>query len=153
MRQKGSFRNWYKMMEITLKCCQSLSLSRTRCQLSVTGPLVLWFKHLLLRNSHFIWNFSGMGERKFVQMVLVTWPRWPPCPFMVKTFFSGTQRPLILKLGLQHLVLKCYYVCSNYDPGLTLTYFTTRSNLVPCAFVWEKGKTIVVHDIKVGRCS
>ena len=36
-----------------------------------------------------------------------------------------------------------------------------RSNLVPYAFVWEKGKTmcfffsetIVVYDIKVGRCS
>ena len=33
-----------------------------------------------------------------------------------------------------------------------------RSNLVPYAFVWEKGKTmdfsetIVVHDVKVGRC-
>ena len=33
------------------------------------------------------------------------------------------------------------------------------SNLVPYAFVWEKGKatefseTIVVYDIKVGRCS
>ena len=26
-----------------------------------------------------------MGERKFVQMVLVTWPRMPPCPFMVKS--------------------------------------------------------------------
>ena len=32
-------------------------------------------------------------------------------------------------------------VCSNDDPGLTLTYFTARSNLVPYAFVWEKGKT------------
>ena len=28
---------------------------------------------------------SGMGEQKFVQMVLVTWPRWLPCPYMVKT--------------------------------------------------------------------
>ena len=26
-----------------------------------------------------------MGERKFIQTVLVTWPRWPPCPYMVKT--------------------------------------------------------------------
>ena len=49
--------------------------------------------------------------------------------------------------------------CSNDDPGLTVTYFMGRSNLVPCAFVWEKGKTmdfsetIVVYDIKVGRCS
>ena len=48
---------------------------------------------------------------------------------------------------------------SNDDPGLTLTYFTARSNLVSYAFVLEKGKpmdfseTIVVCDVKVGRCS
>ena len=30
----------------------------------------------------------------------------------------------------------------NDDPGLTLTYFTARSNLVPFAFVWERGKTM-----------
>ena len=47
--------------------------------------------------------------------------------------------------------------CSIDDPGLTLTYFTARSNLAPYAFVWEKVKTmdfsetIVVYDIKVGR--
>ena len=27
-----------------------------------------------------------MAERKFVQMVVVTRPRWPPCPYMVKFF-------------------------------------------------------------------
>ena len=31
-------------------------------------------------------------------------------------------------------------VYSKGDPGLTLTYFTARSNLLPYAFVWEKGK-------------
>ena len=52
-----------------------------------------------------------------------------------------------------------YQVCSNDDPGLTLTYFRARSNLVPYAFVWEKGKTmdfsetIVVYHVRVGRCS
>ena len=52
-----------------------------------------------------------------------------------------------------------YQVCSNDDTGLTLTYFTGRSNLVPYAFVWEKGETmdfsetVVVCDIRVGRCS
>ena len=67
-----------------------------------------------------------------------------------KFFFSGTKRLMTLKLGMQHPVLKC----SNDDPGLTLTYFTARSNLVPYAFVWEKGKTmdfsetIVVCDLK-----
>ena len=77
-----------------------------------------------------------------------------------KIFFSRTKRRMTLKFGMQqHRVLEYYQVCSNDDPGLTLTYFMTRSDLVPYAFVWEKGKTkdfsetIVVYDIKVGRCS
>ena len=62
---------------------------------------------------------------------------------------------MILKLGMQHGVLEYYQVCSNDDPGLTLTYFTARSNLVPYAFIWEKGKTmdfsetIAVYDLKL----
>ena len=69
------------------------------------------------------------------------------------------KRPMTLKLGMQHQVLEYYQVCSNDDPELTLIYFKARSNLVPYAFVWEKGKTmdfsetIVVYDVKVGRCS
>ena len=64
-----------------------------------------------------------------------------------------------LKLGLQHRVFKYYQICSHDDPGLTLTYFMARSNLIPYAFAWEKGKTmdisesIVVYDDKVGRCT
>ena len=62
---------------------------------------------------------------------------------------------MTLNLGMQHRLLEYYQVCSNDDPGLTLTYFTTRSNLVPYAFAWEKGKTmdfsetIVVYDLKL----
>ena len=62
---------------------------------------------------------------------------------------------MTLKLGMQHWVLKYYQPCSNDDPGLTLTYFTARSNLVPYAFVWRKGKTmdfsetIVVYNLKL----
>ena len=52
-----------------------------------------------------------------------------------KIFFSGTKEPMTLKVGMQHLMLEYYQVCSNDDPGLTLTYFTARSNLVPYAFV------------------
>ena len=65
---------------------------------------------------------------------------------------------MTLKLDMQHWVLEYYQDCSNDDPGLTLTYLTARSNLVPYAFVWEKLKTmnvletIVVYDVKVGRC-
>ena len=77
---------------------------------------------------------------------------------MVKTLkkiFSGTKRLMTLKLGMHHWVLEYYQVCSNYDPGLILTYFPARSNLVLYAFVWEKGKTVdfsetvVVNNLKV----
>ena len=62
---------------------------------------------------------------------------------------------MTLKFCMQHWVLEYYQVYSNDDPGVTLTYFTARSNLVPYAFVWEKGKTmgfseiIVVYDLKL----
>ena len=51
-----------------------------------------------------------------------------------KIFCSGTKRQMTLKLGMQHLVLEYYQVYSNDDPGLTLTNFTTRSNLGPLCF-------------------
>ena len=60
---------------------------------------------------------------------------------------------------MNHRVLKYYQVCSNDYSGLTLTYFTARSNFVPYVFVWEEGKamdfseTLVVCDIKTRRCS
>ena len=43
----------------------------------------------------------------------------------------------------------------NYDPGLTLTHFTPRSNLVTYTFVWKKVKiiyfleTIAALDLRV----
>ena len=64
-----------------------------------------------------------------------------------------------LNLGMRHRVLEYYQGCSNDAPESTLPYFTARSTLVPYAFVWEKVKTmdfsetIVIYDIKVGRCS
>ena len=73
----------------------------------------------------------------------------------LKIFFSGTKRPMTLKLGMQHWVLEYYQVCSNVDIGLTLTYFMARSNLVPYAFVCQKGKTmdfsetVAVYDLKL----
>ena len=46
--------------------------------------------------------------------------------------------PMTLKLGLQHWVLKYYQVCSKNNPGLTVTCFTARSNLVPYALNGKK---------------
>ena len=48
------------------------------------------FKHLLWNHwANFIWRLLRTREQKFVQMVLVTWPRWPPRPFMVKTLLQN----------------------------------------------------------------
>ena len=49
---------------------------------------------------------------------------------------------MTLKLGMHRRMLKYYQVYSNNDPELNLTCFTARSNLVPYAYVWEKGETI-----------
>ena len=49
-------------------------------------------------------------------------------------------------------------VCSNDKPGVTLTCFTTMSNCVTYAFLYEKVKaidfseTIAACDLKDGRC-
>ena len=47
-----------------------------------------------------------------------------------KIFFSRTNRLMTLKLGMWHCLCKYYQDCSNYDPGLNLTHFTPRSNLI-----------------------
>ena len=47
-----------------------------------------------------------------------------------KIFFSRTGRRTSMKLGMYYRGLQPIIVCSNDDPGLTLTYFTARSNLV-----------------------
>ena len=62
---------------------------------------------------------------------------------------------MILKLGMYHWGLKLNKVYINDDAGLTLTYFTARSNMVLYIVEWEKGKTmdfsetIVVYNLKL----
>ena len=62
---------------------------------------------------------------------------------------------MALKHGMQYRMHKYYQVYSNDNSELTVTYCTARSNLVPYAFVWEKGKTtdvsdtVVVYDLKL----
>ena len=42
---------------------------------------------------------------------------------------------IFTKLGMKHRGLQPIIVCSNDDPGVTLTYFTTSSNLETKAFL------------------
>ena len=59
-----------------------------------------------------------MGERKFVQMVRVTSPRWSPCLY----FKIFSRRQMTLAHGMWHLGCEAYQVCPNNDPRLTLAY-------------------------------
>ena len=62
-----------------------------------------------------------------------------------KSPFFGTKRPITLKLGIQHRILRYYQMCSNDDTGLTLTIFMTWSNLLPNAYAWVKAYTAYGH--------
>ena len=42
---------------------------------------------------YFIFNLLGLGEQKLIQMVTVCWPRWSPCPYMVKTLGKFSPEP------------------------------------------------------------
>ena len=46
----------------------------------------------------------------------------------LKTIFPGNTRQLLMKICIKHQRPKPFIICANYDPGLTLTYFTARSN-------------------------
>ena len=45
-----------------------------------------------------------------------------------KIFFTGTSGPISITLCMKHLGLLLIKVCTVDDPGVTLTYFTVRSN-------------------------
>ena len=118
--------------------------------LVVRRPSSTIFKDLLLQNqlayqSQISYGASvGQGNESLLGGVWVTWTRWPPGPYVVKTLQkSSSPEPngqwpcgFICSIGDAGPII----VCSNDDPRLTLTYFTARSNLVPYAFIW--GKTV-----------
>ena len=49
---------------------------------------------------------------------------------IIKNLLLWNQKAVDLKADMQHQVLEYYQVCSKADLGLTLTYFTARSNLI-----------------------
>ena len=101
------------------------------------------FKNVFLRNHWADWSQISYEVSTGGSKVYSNGPghmtKMAAMPVYGKIFFSWTRRPMTLKLGMLHRVFEYYQIYSNYELGLTLTYFTARSNLVPYAFVWEKG--------------
>ena len=62
-------------------------------------PWIHFFKQLLLWSSRANCDYISyltslvLGEQKLIQMVTVCWPRWPPCPYMVKTLGKSSPEP------------------------------------------------------------
>ena len=92
---------------------------------------------------NFMWSLHWSGERKFVRGIWVTWPRWSPRPYMVKTLQkSSSPEPK----GQWPWALICSIGAlgpSKFVQMMTLGWpwsilNLTRSNLVPYAFIWEK---------------
>ena len=81
----------------------------------------------------------GMWERKFVQTVLVTWPRWPPCTYMVKT---------IKNLFLQNQMADDFETCNKWpkwqDVPVGIKKYCPQEVVSPapglctCIKSWEK---------------
>ena len=76
---------------------------------------------------------------------MVTLPRWPPCPYIVKTLLKSSPEPagrfnetwyVALGTPAQHSLFKCHYD----DLEVTLTYFTALSNFVTEGLLLEKVK-------------
>ena len=47
----------------------------------------------------------------------------------LKILFPGTIGAILMKLCMKYQRPKIFIISANYDTGLTLTYFTARSNL------------------------
>ena len=54
---------------------------------------------------------------------------------------------MTLGLGIKHWGCGPYQVCSNDYSGLTMTYFTARSNLIPSAFILENLEMFIFHRL------
>ena len=90
-------------------------------------------------------------------MVQVTWPRWPPCPYMVKTFKNLLQNQKSYDLETWHVALGTQALQSLYKwwPWVDLDLFYGKVKFGPLCFCMGKGKTmdfsetIVVYDLKL----
>ena len=58
---------------------------------------------------------------------------------------------MILKLDMKHQAMELYKVHINHDPGMTLTFLTTRSTEAAHASEWEKNRKMSFNGKKLAR--
>ena len=92
--------------------------------------------------SNFICCLHGMGERKFVQPLQVTWPRWPPCPYMVKTLKYLLQNQKANDLETQYAASGALVLPSLFKwwPWVDLDLFYGKVKFGPLTLCFCMGK-------------
>ena len=72
-----------------------------------------------------------------------------------KIFFSGTQKPMTFKFGMQHRVLEYYQTVQMMTLGRPWP-ISQQGQIWSLMLLFGEKKnkqSIVVYDVKVGRCS
>ena len=64
-----------------------------------------------------------------------------------KILFPGTSGLISMKLCMKHQRFKLIIFCSNDNPMLILTYFTTKSNIATSAFILENATMMDTLEI------
>ena len=91
-------------------------------------------------------------------MVLVTWPRWPPCPYKVKTLKNlilWNQKDKDIETWYAALSARVLPSLFKWWPWVDLDLFYGKVKFGPLCFCMGKGKTmdfsetIVVYDLKL----
>ena len=96
--------------------------------------------------SNFMWSLLRLGERKIAKMVAVHWPRWLPCPYMVKTFknllLQNREDALELILCTNHQGREVYQIAKMMVVHWGLTFLRRGQVCFPMhlyghhTFVW-----------------
>ena len=99
---------------------------------------------------------------KVITKVCVTWPRWPPCPYMIKTIKNlllWNQKADNLETWFAASSTRVLPSLFKWCSWVDLDLFNGKVKFGPLCFCMGKVKTmdfsetVVVCDINVGRCS
>ena len=103
---------------------------------------------------NFIWKLMGVRKWKCTLKSLVTKPRWRPWPYRLKTLqkSSSPEPPghlpwnLVCSIGDSGPII----ICSNDDPGMTMTLFYSKVKFGHLGFSMGKSEK---HGFFLNYCS
>ena len=108
-----------------VRCCPSSSVRRPQCSNIFFSETAWPIKAKFYVEPPWLGRINFCSRHLGYMTKMAATPIYGKNPS--KIFFSRTGGPMFTKLGMYHRGLMPIIVCSNDDPGVTLTYFTVRS--------------------------